>query len=183
MNLEGLRVIFPTSHQISLNYSFLVLLKIGKNLNFFKKQSAVSYGAIWNNKINTNGWTLSNQWSFKKLGVPLWKHLFLVLFIIGLVCTIYSNTLQHSDIFDDSVNIFDNKAIHLESLTLNDFKRVLTESNIRTRPIPNISFALNYYFHQDRVLGYRVVNILIHLTNGLLLYLFIKLSNFRNISK
>ena len=42
------------------------------------------------------------------------------------------------------------------------------------RPVAYISFALNYYLHQYDVLGYHLVNILIHVTTGILLYLFVK---------
>jgi hypothetical protein len=43
----------------------------------------------------------------------------------------------------------------------------------QNRPVGNITFALNYYFHQYSLAGYHVVNIIIHVLNGILLYLFI----------
>jgi tetratricopeptide (TPR) repeat protein len=48
------------------------------------------------------------------------------------------------------------------------------ESPSSSRPVANISFALNYYFHQYHVLGYHLVNILIHAATAILLYLFVK---------
>jgi tetratricopeptide (TPR) repeat protein len=48
------------------------------------------------------------------------------------------------------------------------------ESGSKQRPIPYISFALNYYFHQYDVAGYHVVNILIHMITGILLYFFVR---------
>ena len=39
------------------------------------------------------------------------------------------------------------------------------------RPIPNISFAVNYYMGRYNVKGYHSVNIAIHLINGILVYL------------
>jgi hypothetical protein len=40
--------------------------------------------------------------------------------------------------------------------------------------VVNLSFALNYYFHGYEPLGYRLINVLIHLGNGLLLLLFLR---------
>ncbi|MGD8888207.1 MAG: tetratricopeptide repeat protein, partial [Desulfobacterales bacterium] len=42
------------------------------------------------------------------------------------------------------------------------------------RPLAYISFALNYYLHRYNVVGYRLINILIHLVSGILLYLVVK---------
>ena len=42
------------------------------------------------------------------------------------------------------------------------------------RPVANLSFALNYYFHQYDVIGYHVINIVIHIITGILLYFFLK---------
>jgi tetratricopeptide (TPR) repeat protein len=42
------------------------------------------------------------------------------------------------------------------------------------RPIANLSFALNFYFHGYDVIGYHVVNIVIHIITGILLYFFLK---------
>jgi tetratricopeptide (TPR) repeat protein len=50
------------------------------------------------------------------------------------------------------------------------------ESDASNRPVANISFALNYYFHQYNVMGYHLVNILIHITAGILIYLFTKIT-------
>jgi len=44
------------------------------------------------------------------------------------------------------------------------------KSPASNRPVANISFALNYYFGKYDVTGYHVVNIIIHLINGILVY-------------
>ena len=41
-------------------------------------------------------------------------------------------------------------------------------------PVAYISFALNYYLHGDNVVGFRLLNIIIHVISGILLYFFIQ---------
>jgi len=91
-----------------------------------------------------------------------------------LVLLIYSNTLGGPFIFDDSHNIRDNPHIRLSRLTLEGITRAGLESPSSNRPVANISFALDYYFHQYNILGYHLVNILIHAATAILLYLFVK---------
>jgi len=93
----------------------------------------------------------------------------MVFFLSVLVFSIYSNTLDSPFIFDDKPNIQDNPQICLTKLTLDGIKK----AGASNRPIGKISFALNYYFHQYNVFGYHLVNVLIHITTGVLLYLFV----------
>jgi tetratricopeptide (TPR) repeat protein len=95
-----------------------------------------------------------------------------ILVILGVL--VYSNTLEVPFYFDDLPNIQKNPPVHLTHLTLEGIKRAAFESPASNRPIANISFALNYYFHQEDVRGYHAINIIIHLLNGLLLFLFIE---------
>jgi tetratricopeptide (TPR) repeat protein len=71
-------------------------------------------------------------------------------------------------------NIRENPHIRLTHLSLFDLTHVIVKSRAPNRPVANISFALNYYIHRYNVVGYHLVNILIHLTCGLLLYLLVK---------
>jgi len=83
---------------------------------------------------------------------------------------IYSNTLIAPFVFDDFHNIKKNPHIRLKNL---DYQRLYDagfKSPRSNRPLSNISFALNYYFGEYDVTGYRVVNIIIHLINGILVY-------------
>jgi len=98
----------------------------------------------------------------------------LLLFLPVLVLSIYSHTLQGSFVFDDRPNIQTNFYIRLTELTLESITRAGFKSYASNRPVTNISFALNYYYLQYNVAGYHIVNILIHITNGILLYLFVK---------
>jgi tetratricopeptide (TPR) repeat protein len=91
-----------------------------------------------------------------------------------LVFLIYSNTLKGPFIFDDMNNILENPHIRLTKLTLKDLTSAGLDGPSSRRPVATISFALNYYFNGYKVLGYRLVNILIHVITGVLLYFFAK---------
>jgi tetratricopeptide (TPR) repeat protein len=97
-----------------------------------------------------------------------------LLFLGVLVFLIYASTLTGPFIFDDKPNIQQNPYIRLERLSPGDIAKAALESPSKHRPVANISFALNYYFHRYNLVGYHFVNILIHIINGVLLYLFTK---------
>jgi len=92
-----------------------------------------------------------------------------ILFAVG--CLVYSNTLQVPFYFDDIQNIRDSKAIHITELSLKQLSSAVSDASSRNRPLANLSFALNYYFHQQLLPGYHFVNIGIHLLAALFLYL------------
>jgi tetratricopeptide (TPR) repeat protein len=87
---------------------------------------------------------------------------------------IYSNTLEAPFILDDLTNIQNNTHIRLSRLTLGEIAEAGFRSGSSYRPVAKISFALNYYFHQYNLLGYHLVNILIHMATGILLYFLVK---------
>jgi tetratricopeptide (TPR) repeat protein len=87
---------------------------------------------------------------------------------------IYSHTLEAPFYFDDGASIQSNRHIRLSQLTVKDMFRSGVKSPCSNRPIANMSFALNYYFHQYDVAGYHAVNIVIHVVTAILLYLFIR---------
>ena len=95
--------------------------------------------------------------------------------IAVLVAVIYSNTLHSSWQLDDIPNILQNKALHLRSLDLDSLRRTLFASPSGSRgmyrPVACLSLALNWYFGQDNVTGYHLVNILIHICTAFLLFL------------
>jgi len=82
-----------------------------------------------------------------------------------LAILIYSNTFSASFQLDDVTNIGDNLQIrNLSNLPLSE-----------SRYVGYLSFALNYHFGQRNVFGYHLVNLLIHITNGFLVYFFVLL--------
>ena len=96
----------------------------------------------------------------------------LVFIILGFL--IYSNTLDVPFYFDDRPNIVENPYVRLTDLTSKNIACATFKSPLSNRPVANLSFALNYYFHQYNVAGYHAINIVIHIITGILLYFFIK---------
>ena len=98
----------------------------------------------------------------------------LILIFVILGFGAYSNTLQAPFYFDDYQNILENSAIRMEQLNLSGLMKAWTESTVPSRPVANISFALNYYFHQYDVMGYHLVNLAIHILTGISLFFLFK---------
>ena len=90
------------------------------------------------------------------------KHVLSIVFIATLAIVIYSNTFDASFHFDDTPSIVENYAIHRF-----DLKEIFSKSS---RPVLDITFALNYYLGKLNVFGYHLVNLALHIANGMLLY-------------
>lgn len=87
------------------------------------------------------------------------------LIIIGFsVLVIYSNIYSSPFIYDDVTHIVENKTI--KNLSNYFFPSKFLEP----RAILDFTFALNYRFGKLNVFGYHLVNILIHILNGFLVY-------------
>jgi Flp pilus assembly protein TadD len=101
-----------------------------------------------------------------------WYQLDAVILSFGilLVFLIYANSLDGPFLFDDENNIKDNAHIRLTSLSPADILKAGLESPHPRRFVAYASFALNYYFHQYDTTGYRVVNLVIHVATGIILY-------------
>ena len=87
---------------------------------------------------------------------------------------IYADTLTAPFILDDIGSIRDNQHIRIPNLKLKNLAGAGFKSPLTNRPIANISFALNYYLHGYNLVGYHVVNILIHISCGLFFYFLAK---------
>ncbi|MCK5420243.1 MAG: hypothetical protein KAI93_17080, partial [Desulfobacterales bacterium] len=90
------------------------------------------------------------------------------------VIFIYADTLTAPFIFDGRINIEENPHIRISRITLKGLATAAFDSPSHQRPLANISFALNYYLHGYNVVGFRLVNIIIHIISGILLYFFIQ---------
>jgi len=87
--------------------------------------------------------------------------------IVGFL--IYSNTFENPFVFDDKIRVFKNPAIRIEKLTINNlWNAAFGKMSAKSRPIGNISFALNYYFHQHKLAGYHLFNTIIHIISRIL---------------
>ena len=77
--------------------------------------------------------------------------LFQLVSLLLLTFIVYSGTLDHSFHFDDKVNIWNNRFIQISNISISELKSAAFDSY--DRPVANISFALNYYFHGLEVKG------------------------------
>ena len=94
--------------------------------------------------------------------------------LIVLLLPIYSNTFQSSFQFDDKQNIVTNKKIHLDKLSPDSLWDTVFAKPGRDefyRPLPMLSFALNWYFGKADTFGYHVVNVVIHTLTAFILFL------------
>ena len=125
----------------------------------------------------SDGITPDTGTSSFKANVLLWTVLPLLLItIVGAL--VYSNTLKSPFQLDDNYLIGDN-------FTVKDFSYFLEPSKAKGSPfygalagryIGYLTFALNYKMHGLNVYGYHIVNIAIHILNGLLVYLLVLLT-------
>ena len=89
---------------------------------------------------------------------------------------IYSNTFYSPFLFDDEGFIVDDYAIRMTELSWNSIKTAVLQGFPAHRYLPNISWALNYYFGQLNPSGYHLVNLAIHLLTGVCLFFFLRLT-------
>lgn len=98
--------------------------------------------------------------------------------LIILICLIYSNTLKSGWYMDDYHNITRNPHVQMRSLNTDSSKNFFyapQPNNNEKRPLAYFSFALNWWWGQDNVTGYHVVNIAIHILTAFFLFLTILL--------
>jgi len=87
-----------------------------------------------------------------------------------LVLAVYFDSFDAGWQFDDKPNILNNRYIHLrdlkpESLVQTLFTQPTNPNEIGDnlyRPISFLTLAINWYFGKDKVLGYHIINLLIH---------------------
>jgi len=94
-------------------------------------------------------------------------------FVIALLgFLIYFNSLEVPFIFDDGPHIPENPHIRLEELTIDKLLSAAQDSPA-SRPVANISFALNYFFHGYDVTGYHIFNIAVHVLGAIFFFYFL----------
>jgi Tfp pilus assembly protein PilF len=109
------------------------------------------------------------------------KHAFRILLLSVLVFLSYANTLSTPFHHDDIFAIKENRIIRDLGLFFSPFEATAYQEHFeyptfRMRYITYLTFALNYRFHGLQVTGYHLVNIIIHITNSVLVYLLILLT-------
>jgi len=107
------------------------------------------------------------------------KNFMIFLFLLLFVFCAYSTNYRASWHFDDYPNIVDNPRIHIKDFKLKSFKGALFAGYDKGhylgrrlyRPVPMLTFALNWYVGKDNVIGYHIVNNAIHLITTFFLFL------------
>jgi len=105
---------------------------------------------------------------------PYMWELFIILSLALVTFILYSNILNSPIMFDDWRHIEANPQIRITSLDWVSLKKAAFDSPLRTRPVANVTLALNYYFHQYELPGYHLVNVIIHILAGIILYFLFK---------
>lgn len=103
-------------------------------------------------------------------------HILLIIFIGAII---YSNTLHAPFRLDSGNYITGNQSLLENVAKIFDAREVFTTSSVSdtfktgiiTRRVSFLSFALNYWLHGFDVLGYHLLNILIHLFNAVQVYI------------
>ncbi len=95
-------------------------------------------------------------------------HYIVCLIIVAATFIVYSNTFHAAFHFDDSPQIVENH--RLKSLSN------LPEILVSGRGVTMVTFALNYAVGGLNVVGYHIVNTLIHAVNGVLVYILLYLT-------
>ncbi len=93
-----------------------------------------------------------------------------------LTILLYAGSLGGPFVFDDEPNILENEHIRISAFSAGELYDAAFKSPLPTRPVANLSFALNHFFNGYNVVGYRLINILIHIVNGGLLYALARLT-------
>ncbi len=100
-----------------------------------------------------------------------WKWLYLGAAL--LIVLAYSNSLHSAWHMDDFHTIVNNTHLHLDKITWANLAGIVypgpTVGTI-TRAVGRLSFAVSWYFSQDNVVPYHVVNLLLHLAVAFFLF-------------
>ncbi|MDM1764124.1 MULTISPECIES: hypothetical protein [unclassified Acinetobacter] len=101
------------------------------------------------------------------------KPIFILCLILFFSFIVYLPGLSGDYVFDDIVNIIDNKKIAILSLNYLDLKAAwyAGDAGPLGRPISMLSFALNYYFTGFNPYYFKLTNLFIHLINGFLVFI------------
>ena len=105
------------------------------------------------------------------------RHVLALVLIAILLLIIYGNTFHGSWQLDDEANITDNSGLRIDDLTFESLwgSFVANQGKEKTlwRPLPCITFALNWYMGKDDPFGYHVVNLAVHILTSWILYLLV----------
>ena len=99
--------------------------------------------------------------------------LYLIILAFSVIISYY-NSLNAPFYYDDFNNIVAHSPVHAREFSMDQL--VVKPASGRGRPIPMISFAINFYFGQLNPFGYHIVNIAIHLISVIILFYLLRLT-------
>lgn len=103
------------------------------------------------------------------------RHILSISLIIILSTAIYANTLKNGFVYDDGVTIVNNTLIksfgNLPKLIQKDYFTLSGEGTYR--PLVTLTYFLDYALYGLKPWGFHLTNILLHIINGVLLYIFL----------
>ena len=123
---------------------------------------------IEDTKRQPNGMRFFKPLSFRNISISV-ADIGIWLIIILASVSIYSNSFNSPFTFDDLPAITENPYIRLDKLSVEKILHLFLGSG--NRPIPIISFAINYYLGGYDVFGFHLANILIHAMCGIFLFI------------
>jgi hypothetical protein len=96
-----------------------------------------------------------------------------ILLVLVFTVLLYWPGLFGDYVFDDPANILDNQKIAIEFLDINSLKSAWYSGDAGPlgRPISMLSFALNHYFTGFEPFYFKLINLFIHLINGVLVFI------------
>ena len=109
---------------------------------------------------------------FNQIDIPRKHQIFFIAGLIIVGVLLYANTLNSPFVLDDGDFILEDAGIRITDLSAQELLDAARDGKPRHRLLPNMSWAVNYYFGQYHVVGYHVVNIMIHLMTAAFLFLF-----------
>ncbi len=114
----------------------------------------------------------SKKWRFSRL-----QHVVAAALILGVALVAYSNTFFAPFYFDDTFNILENPDVQITVFTWDRVEQLIKNTyKVSIRVFSYFTLALNYYFGGVNVFGYHLVNFIIHVASGILLYGFLMLT-------
>ena len=119
---------------------------------------------------------MSSILTFDRLMKPVWIYIIIALLTSLAVLLLYYPGLNGPFVHDDINYVVGNSAIEITSLSWSELKKTASEAPITRRLLPNISFALNYYFLGSNPGGFRIINIIIHLGTAFTLFLLFRVT-------
>ena len=94
-------------------------------------------------------------------------HAVALLFIFSAILIGYGHTIHYAFHFDDLKSFVDTQVNHIKVINWESLSPILHGN----RPVANLTFALNFYFDRLETRGYHILNILIHISTTIVIYL------------